>query len=117
VFAGRARAKGDLAGVFKYDDSDNDASATAYFYLYDVETDDGEGTLDSIHIRSGPWNIREEGVEVRRDKNERMVGLFIFGTPWAAFDSVASEKFGRGSTRHRVGCYGAYTQIRSATRC
>ncbi|MER8790557.1 hypothetical protein NKJ36_16910 [Mesorhizobium sp. M0142] len=41
VFDSAIRTKGDLAGVFEYDEADDPNSATAYFYL--CRTEDGAG--------------------------------------------------------------------------
>ena len=94
VFISAVQRTGDLAGVFEYDDSD--AVATAYFYLYRTQDKNSGEILGAVHIRSGPWNIREEDIGVRWDMDERRVGLFIFGTLWAVFDADTCQGYGGG---------------------
>ncbi|WP_287180307.1 hypothetical protein [Mesorhizobium sp.] len=77
------RAKGDLAGAFEYDEADDPTNATAYFYLYRIEDGRTGSVIDAIHIRSGDWAIAEADISVRWDRDERRLGLFIFGALWA----------------------------------
>lgn len=96
VFESAIRAKGDLAGVFEYDEAEDRQSATAYFYLCRIQDAEVGPITGVIHIRSGPWAITEADIVVRWDKDERRVGLFLFGTLWAAFDSATGKKHGGG---------------------
>ncbi len=95
LFDSAVRKKGDLAGVFEYDEVEDPETATAYFYLYRAEHGLGS-VIDAIHIRSGAWTISGRDIAVRWDKGERRVGLFIFGTLSAAFDTEAGTKHGGG---------------------
>lgn len=96
VFDSAIRTKGDLAGVFEYDEAGDSQNATAYFYLYQ---NPAGPVIDAIHIRSGPWTITEADISVRWDKDERRVGLFIFDALWAAFDTATGMKYGGGYGR------------------
>lgn len=99
IFGSAIRAKADLAGVFEYDETDDPQNATAYFYLYKVQEGKAGPVIHAIHLRSDPWAITETDIAVRWDKDERGVGVFIFGVLWAAFDRAASTKHGGGYGR------------------
>jgi len=94
VFDSLIRAQGDLAGVFEYDEADGSQNATAYFYLCRIQGEKVGPVIDTIHIRSGAWAITDTDVAVRWDRDERRVGLFIFGTLSAAFDVGTGAKYG-----------------------
>ncbi|MBZ9741283.1 MULTISPECIES: hypothetical protein [unclassified Mesorhizobium] len=96
VFDSAIRTKGDLAGVFEYDDAGDPQNATAYFYLYRAQGDEPGAIVDTIHIQSGAWAISRSDIAVRWDKDERRVGLFVFGALSAAFDTEAGTKHGGG---------------------
>jgi hypothetical protein len=96
LFDSAMRAKGDLAGALEYDEADDPTNATAYFYLYRIEDGRVGSVIDAIHIRSGDWAIAEADISVRWDKDERRVGLFIFGALWATFDTAMGTKHGGG---------------------
>lgn len=96
AFDSAIRTTGDLAGVFEYDEVEDRLIATAYFYLYRIEDGRVGSVIDAIHIRSGDWAITEADISVRWDKDERSVGLFIFGALWAAFDTAMGTKHGGG---------------------
>lgn len=70
IFDSVVRTKGDLAGVFEYEEEDGPQSATAYFYLYEP---DGS-IIGAIHVRSGAWSITEADIAVKWDKDELRVG-------------------------------------------
>ena len=90
VFDSAVRTKGDLAGVFEYEEEDGPQNAAAYFYLYEPEG----SIIGAIHIRSGAWSISEADIAVKWDRNERRVGLFVFGTLTAAFDVETGVRYG-----------------------
>jgi len=90
------RRKGDLAGVFEYEETDGSPNATAYFYLYEVNGQAVGSIIGAIHIRSGAWAITEADIAIKWDKDEKHVGLFIFGTLSAAFDVATGAKYGGG---------------------
>ncbi|MER9343241.1 hypothetical protein NKI41_21050 [Mesorhizobium sp. M0601] len=96
VFDSAIRTKRDLAGVFEYDEADDPKSATAYFYLCRIEDGRVGPVVGAIHVRSGDWAITEADILVRWDKDERHVGLFIFGALWASFDTAMGTKHGGG---------------------
>jgi hypothetical protein len=52
--------------------------------------------VDAIHIRSGAWLITQADIAIRWDKDGRRVGLFIFGTLSAVFDTETGTKHGGG---------------------
>jgi hypothetical protein len=82
------RSSGDLAGVFEYD------GETGYFYLYNLEAQDGERVVDSIHIFSGKPDFKGADFKVAWDDNEQLVGLFIRDVLWAVFDMSRRKKYG-----------------------
>ncbi|MBZ9767335.1 hypothetical protein LB526_11245 [Mesorhizobium sp. CA6] len=90
VFDSAVRTKGDLAGVFEYKEEDGPQSDTAYFYLYEP---DGS-IISAIHVRSGVWSITEADIAVKWDRDERHVGLFVFGVLTAAFDTETGARYG-----------------------
>ena len=96
IFDSAIRRKGDLAGVFEYDDTGGPPSATAYFYLCEVSDEAAGPIIGAIHIRSGAWAITEADVAVKWDRDEQHVGLFIFGALSAAFDATTGAKYGGG---------------------
>ncbi|ESW83199.1 hypothetical protein NKL07_20410 [Mesorhizobium sp. C280B] len=96
VFDSAIRTKRDLAGVFEYDEAGDPKSATAYFYLCRIEDGRVGPVVGAIHVRSGDWAITEADILVRWDKDERRVGLFIFGALWASFDTVTGARHGGG---------------------
>jgi len=96
VFDSAIRSKGDLAGVFEYDQTGGAQSATAYFYLSEVRGQAVGSIIGTIHVRSGAWPITEADVIVKWDREEQRVGLFIFGTLSAAFDAATGAKYGGG---------------------
>ena len=94
IFDSAVRTKGDLAGVFEYEETDGPQNATAYFYLYREAGDTAGSVLGAIHVRSGQWAITQADVAVRWDSDEQRVGLFVFGTLVAAFDAATGAKYG-----------------------
>ena len=96
IFDSAIRRKGDLAGVFEYEETDGPPNATAYFYLYEVNGQVAGPIIGAIHIRSGAWAITEADIAIKWDKDEKRVGLFIFGTLSAAFDVATGAKYGGG---------------------
>ncbi|MER9393383.1 MULTISPECIES: hypothetical protein [unclassified Mesorhizobium] len=65
IFDSAIRRKGDLAGVFEYDDTEGPANATAYFYLYEAHDEVVGRIIGAIHIRSGAWAITEADIAVQ----------------------------------------------------
>jgi hypothetical protein len=78
IFDSAIRAKGDLAGVFEYDNE------TGYFYLHNV-VEPGQ-IVGSLHIFSGKTDFSQADVAVRWSECQRKVGLLIRGILWAVFD-------------------------------
>ncbi|MFB9985157.1 hypothetical protein ACFSQQ_08695 [Mesorhizobium kowhaii] len=99
LFDSAVRTKGDLAGVFEYDQAGDQQNATAYFYLCEMQSKTVGPIIGTIHIRSGAWPITEADITVKWDKGERRVGLFIYGQLAAAFDIEAGTKHGGGYGR------------------
>jgi hypothetical protein len=83
MFDSSVRSAGDVAGVFEYD------GETGYFYLYEMDGDQGQKILDSIHILSGEPDFVEADIWIGWDSEERKVGLFIGDVLWAVFDGCA----------------------------
>ncbi|WP_322418650.1 hypothetical protein [Mesorhizobium huakuii] len=96
VFDSAIRTKGDLAGVFEYDEAGDPQNATAYFYLCEMQSKTVGPIIGKIRIRSGAWSIAETDIVVKWDNGERRVGLFIYGQLAAAFDTEAGTRHGGG---------------------
>lgn len=94
IFESAIRTRGDLAGVFEYEETAEPQNASAYFYLYRKEGETIGSVLGAIHIRSGQWTITEANIAVRWHDNEQRVGLFVFGTLVAVFDVATGEQYG-----------------------
>lgn len=94
VFDSAARTKGDLAGVFEYEETDGPQNATAYFYLCEMGGETVGPVVEAIHIRSGGWAITKADVAVKWDRDEQRVALFVFGRLAAAFDVARGTKHG-----------------------
>jgi hypothetical protein len=88
MFEIAVRANRDLAGVFEYD------GETGYFYLYEMKGDEGQKVISAIHLITGIPDFREEDISILWDSLERMVGLFIKGRLWAAFDAITKASYG-----------------------
>lgn len=67
---------------------------SAWFYLYATPEDRGHFVMDSLHIFSGALDFSASDVDVRWDKTDTSVGLFINDVLWAAFD--CSQRKGHG---------------------
>lgn len=79
MFESLLRANGDLAGVFEFD------GETSYFYLFENDERD-QKVVGAIHILSGPPDFDQSDITIRWSEEEDLVGLFIKGRLWAAFD-------------------------------
>jgi hypothetical protein len=91
LFESEARSTQDLAGFFEYENN------TAYFYLYRLGAE--RKVLDAIHIFTGPHCFSPSDIIVRWDREEKVVGLFIQGVLWAAFQVTPFQKFGGNYAR------------------
>jgi hypothetical protein len=88
MFDSSIRSAGDLAGVFELDE------ITGYFYLYKPDVDDNHKIIASIHIFSGSPDFEESDISIRWNASETVVGLFIRGQLWAAFDASNGSAYG-----------------------
>ena len=88
TFDSAVRIRGDLAGVFEYD------GAAGYFYLYQTEGDKDRKILGAIRIFVGDPDLQQTDINVRWNNVESIVGLFIEGQLWAAFDGDSGAKYG-----------------------
>jgi len=82
------RADGDHAGVFEYDGD------TGYFYLYETKGASGKKVIGAIRVLVGTPDFEDRDIEIRWDADENLVGLFICGQLWAAFDGRTGAKYG-----------------------
>jgi hypothetical protein len=87
VFEAVARSAGDLAGVYEFD------GETGYFYLYQTGSNANK-VLASIHVLSGAPDFTEADVEIRWDRENEKVGLFIREELWAVFDARDQTSYG-----------------------
>lgn len=88
IFNSMTRTAGDLAGVFEYD------GATGYFYLYETTGNQGQRVVGVIRLMTTEPDFEQGDVEVRWDRSENNVGLFIRGRLWGAFDGITKTGFG-----------------------
>jgi len=88
MFDSSVRSDGTQAGVFEYDGD------TGYFYLYKTKDEQGQKVVASIRVLSGSPDFEEKDIAVRWDAKENIVGLFICGKLWAAFDGGTFMKYG-----------------------
>jgi len=88
MFDSAVRSSGDQAGVFEYD------GETGYFYLYEIRESQGNKVVGAIRVLIGAPNFDDDDVSIRWDTAERMVGLFIRGKLWAAFDNISGARYG-----------------------
>ncbi len=78
MFDSSVRSAGDFAGVFEYD------GETGYFYLYDMSREESQRVLAAIRVVGTKPDFDQDSIEIKWDKAERRVGLFIRGALWAA---------------------------------
>lgn len=88
MFESALRTKRDLAGVFEHD------GETGYFYLYETKAAEGQKVVGAIHVLTGNTDFQEKDILVQWDALEGLVGLFIRGQLWAAFDGKTHAKYG-----------------------
>ncbi len=92
IFDSATRSAGDLAGVFEHDDD------TGYFYLYDLSRGEGQKIVSAIRVAAGKPAYGAKDVKIRWNEEEAVVGLFIKGQLWAAFECATNQKFGGNFT-------------------
>ena len=88
VFVEAVRSAEDYAGIL------DQADGSAYFYLFKLNMPEGEGIRAAIHVESGHSTLQEQDFDVRWDDDEEVVGLFICGRLWAAFDMRDQSMYG-----------------------
>jgi hypothetical protein len=88
MFDSSVRSTGDLAGVFEYD------GQTGYFYLYAMSREEGQKVLAAVRVIVTKPDFDKKSIEIKWDKTERRVGLFIGATLWAGFDTKTGAAFG-----------------------
>lgn len=81
------RSSGDRAGVFEYDGD------TCWFYLY-LPRASTNRILATVHVCDGCADLNANDILVRWNEQEQLLGLFIRGTLWAAFDATSDLGFG-----------------------
>ena len=87
VFESSVRSRGDLAGVFEYDGEEG------YFFLFDLTKDKGKQGSGVISLNSATADFKVSDVSIKWNQSEDIVGLYIGGRLWAAFDQNG-RKFG-----------------------
>jgi len=111
IFNSLIRSWGDRAGVFEYD------GETGYFYLCHTTEGRVQRISDAIHLFTGDPDFGEHDVNICWDRSERMVGVFIRGQLWAAFDTANGTKYGGnyrpgGQSNIPSEVYGSFELIR-----
>jgi hypothetical protein len=87
IFESSIRSFGDLAGVFEYDGEDG------YFFLFDLTKDKGKQCSGVISVNSADDDLGTSDIAIKWSRSEEIVGLYIGGRLWAAFDQNG-RKFG-----------------------
>ncbi|WP_156150679.1 hypothetical protein [Hyphomicrobium sp. 99] len=87
IFESAVRTSGDLAGIFEFD------SEGGYFYLFDLTKERGRQARGAICVGSRHADFQASDVSVRWNASEEIVGLYVRGNLWAAFDQHG-RKFG-----------------------
>jgi len=87
IFESSVRSHGDLAGVFEYDGEDS------YFFLFDLTKDKGKQCSGVISVNSADADLETSDIAIKWSRSEDIVGLYIGGRLWAAFDQNG-RKFG-----------------------
>lgn len=87
IFESSVRSLGDLAGVFECDGDDG------YFFLFDLKKASGTQGSGVIRVNSASADFGASDVSIKWSKSEDVVGLYIRGILWAAFDQQG-RKFG-----------------------
>jgi hypothetical protein len=88
MFDSSVRSAGDFAGVFEYD------GEVGYFYLHDMSRDEGRRVLAAIRVVVTKPDFDQDSIQIRWDKAETRVGLFIRAALWAAFDTKSGTACG-----------------------
>jgi hypothetical protein len=88
IFEDATRSAGDRSAVFEYDGD------TGYFYLYNAQGEQGRKVVAAIRVLHGDSDLQQEDVAIRWGADEGVVGLFIRGQLWAAFDDRTGARYG-----------------------
>ncbi len=80
IFESSVRSHGDLAGVFEYDGEEG------YFFLFDLTKEKGKQCSGAISLNSASADLRVADISIKWNRSEKVVGLYVGGDLWAAFD-------------------------------
>ena len=97
VFESSVRSRGDLAGVFEYDGEEG------YFFLFDLTKDKGKQGSGVISLNSATPDFKVSDVSIKWNQSEEIVGLYIRGSLWAAFDEQGRKFGGDYGTQKTLG--------------
>ena len=88
LFLTGGRPDGDLAGVLEADDE------SGYFYLYAATPSGEHQVVGSIHLWSGPTEMKAERFAIAWSADGALVALLIDASPWAVFDVQSGRSYG-----------------------
>ena len=92
IFDSAVHPSGDLTGVFEHDGS------AGYFYLYETRAEETHKVIADMRVVAGPADFSQSDVAIRWSRDGSVVGLFIRGVLWAAFEGATRQRHG-GSYR------------------
>jgi hypothetical protein len=95
MFQSSVHPHGSVAAVFEYD------GETGYFYLLDLSKSEDKQITAAIHIKSSDPDFSESDVRIQWNKSKNIVGLYLHGCLWAAFDLQANKYGGNYRPRSR----------------
>jgi hypothetical protein len=85
LFCSSVQANGHLAAVFECD------AETGYLYLMDLS--EAGKIVGAIQVTSGSPDFGQDDIRVTWNRCHTLVGLFLHGQLWAAFNA-GGDKFG-----------------------
>ena len=88
MFDSAVRSAGDMAGVFEYD------GETAYFYLCATKGQKTQRVVAAVRMMVGTPDFGKGDIEIRWDRTETKVGLFIRQILWGVFETLTGAKYG-----------------------
>ncbi len=97
IFESSVRSFGDLAGVFEYDGEDS------CFFLFDLTKDKGKQCSGVIGVKSANADLGTSDISIKWSRSEEIVGLYIGGRLWAAFDQNGTKFGSNNCTQEALG--------------
>ncbi len=70
-----------------------------YFFLFDLTKEKGKQCSGAISLNSASADLRVADISIKWNRSEEVVGLYVGGDLWAAFDQQGRKFTGNYSTR------------------